>query len=575
MSAGTIAEFLASVGFKADENSLKSALSRVAAFGASMQLIAAGVTAAVMRVAESQVTVANQARQLKVPTERLEELRYMAEQTGAEAGALEAALRGLGDKHPGIKDTSALLEKMGKAMAGMTEAQQQAYARRMGIDPSLIPMLARDVSGLKDEFRQMYALAGTDAEAATEASRGFLAEIGKLKNLAGTLVKAVSLAFIGRIRGDIENLRKVVMENFAKIRQVLEFVISIVLKVASVFSAFAYRVIKLVAGVVDWFNNLDDGTRKLILGAGLLLAAWKLLNLGFLATPLGAIIAGVAALIALIDDYLTFMEGGESYFDWSPWAETINEVVEALRPVLGVVMGIGKGIAAAIGPAFSVIKEQLAWMGRAFTASFKMIARLFSGDFSGAADIFMGLMADMSATGQRIWSSFCEAVSAFFSTAWQSVRENFPDFAAWAENAAAEIRRIFGVIFDWIMEKIGWIMDKIGGAKEFLGGVADSVGGAVDSAKKTVGGVLDSVGGAFDSAWKGLSGLFGGDTPALTPGPAQAAAMTQNSASNVELHAKTEIHMHTADPIAAGNQAAAKQGEVNAAAVRNMKGAAR
>ena len=61
--------------------------------------------------------------------------------------------------------------------------------------------------------------------------------------------------------------------------------------------------------------------------------------------------------------------------------------------------------------------------------------------------------------------------------------------------------------------------------------------------------------------------------PALIPSPAQASNMGNTQNKHVELTAKTEIHMHTADPVTAGNQVAAKQDQVNAETVRNMKGA--
>ncbi|MFR1532412.1 MAG: hypothetical protein ACLSTO_01130 [Bilophila wadsworthia] len=56
----------------------------------------------------------------------------------------------------------------------MGDAQREAYARGLGIDPSLIPMLTRDVSGLRDMFRSLYATAGTDAAKAAEDGKGFL-----------------------------------------------------------------------------------------------------------------------------------------------------------------------------------------------------------------------------------------------------------------------------------------------------------------------------------------------------------------------------------------------------------------
>ena len=65
---------------------------------------------------------------------------------------------------------------------------------------------------------------------------------------------------------------------------------------------------RLISGLVDWFDRLDDGQQRLVLGLVGLVAAWKLLNLGFLTTPMGMIITGLLGIIALVDDYLTFKE---------------------------------------------------------------------------------------------------------------------------------------------------------------------------------------------------------------------------------------------------------------------------
>ena len=83
--AARIAEFFASVGFQADEKSLKSALTKVAAFGASVSVLAGGVFASLVGIAKAEADIAAQADKLGTSSERLEELRYVAEQTGSSA----------------------------------------------------------------------------------------------------------------------------------------------------------------------------------------------------------------------------------------------------------------------------------------------------------------------------------------------------------------------------------------------------------------------------------------------------------------------------------------------------------
>ena len=458
-AAGVITEFLASVGFQADEKSLKSALLKVAGFGAAVQMMAVGIYAGLIRVASGEAEMARQAERLGTTSDKIQELGYIAESSGVKIDVVTKSLEAMVSKNPRIRDAAAAMELAGEKMKRMNEAQRRAYAARMGIDPSLIPALISDTEQLKGEFRAMYDVAKIDAKEAGEASKGFMSEIGKLNTMVGLLGKSVALTFIVRIRQDVEALRRAIMENFDKIKRVLEAVIAVVLRIAGVISAFAHRVIKWITGVVEWFDRLDDGQKKLVVGATLLLAAWRLLNAGFLATPLGMLIMGLMAIVALVDDYLTYMEGGESYFDWGPWVDDIEAVLEALKPILGVIMGIGEGILAALGPA---LKNTIATIGRVINV-FKLwgqyIKALFSGDFGEAADLAIKIFEGFYDIIVGIFSNMVETIKAFFAAMWPSVQENFPDFAAWAEGAAAAVMNFLAPAIDWVKEKLGMLAD--------------------------------------------------------------------------------------------------------------------
>lgn len=458
-SGETIAEFLASVGFTADEASLKSALGKVAAFGASISVLAGGIFASLVGVAQAEVEVAAQADKLGMATERLEEMRFVAEQTGSDADKLTAALETIASKTPQIRNTADAFDMVSRNMRGMNEIQRKVYAERLGIDYSLIPMMTEDVSALREEFQAMYAVAGTDAKAAAEASKDFLDEIGKLKTLAGMLAKSVSLSFLGGVRNSVETMRRAVMENFAKIQRVLQVIIGFVMRMAGVISALVYRIIHWASALVGWFDSLSDGQRKLVIGAGLLLAAWRMLNLSFLATPLGMLVAGLAAIVALVDDYLTYMEGGESYFDWGPWAASIEQCLSILKAVWNIVYALGAAIISALGPAFDVVLEELGLLWRTIGNIGQFLYQVFTGDFSGALDTAKTLFEDWSETGQRIVSLLCDAITNFFSRLWAGITEDFPDFAKWAEDAGDSIRNAFGDAVAWVKNKLKSLVD--------------------------------------------------------------------------------------------------------------------
>ena len=571
MGAGTvIKEFLASVGFKADEKSLKASLTKVAAFGATVQLMAVGIYAGLVKVASGEAEMARQAEKLGTTSDKLQELGYIAEQSGSSLDAVTRSMEGLVSKNPRIKDAAKALEVAGDRMKRMNDMQRKAYAARMGIDPSLIPALISDASALKDEFRAMYQVAGIDAKEAGKASKEFMGEIGKLSTMVGLLAKSVSLAFIGKIRHDVANLRKVIMENFDKIKRLMEGAIKIVLRVASVISAFAYRVITWISALVSWYDKLDDGQKQMIVGVGLLIAAWKLLNAGFLATPIGMIITGLLGIVALVDDYLTYMEGGESYFDWGPWAKTIAVVKEAITGAVNAVCqfiqnnqsllsSIGKGLSIFLGLKAAVMGLQGAF--GLVTTAVKVLWGILRANP-------LGLIITAAALIYEYW----EPIEEFFSNLWGRVEESFPNFAAWAAGAVKSMRELFGRGIQWIKDKIAslvdflpdWVKEKMG-LKPGGGDGKDKPGG---------GGPGDD--GDFDNAISdALAASQAASTASLTPSPAQAASLTQNTQQTVSMDAKTEINVYTSDPVAAGNQAADRQTQVNADTVRHMKGAAK
>lgn len=547
----SIAEFLASVGFAVDEQSMSGALAKVAGFGAAVAAAAGLAIAGVMRIAEGQVQLAKTADKLGLSIERMEELGYVAEQTGASAEAVASSLTALKEKNPYIKDAGKALEQVGQRMAGMNEQARKLYASRMGIDPALIPMLTQDVSALKGEFAAMYAVAGTDAQKAAQDSKAFLNEIGKLKTLSGMLAKAVGLAFIGQIRRDVENLRRVIMENFDKIRRLFEAIIGVVLRVACVIGAFVTRMVKWGAALVAWYDKLSDGNKNLILGAAALLAAWKLLNIGFLATPLGAIIAGLAGIVALVDDYQTYMEGGESYFDWGPWADTIEAVRAAISQTIDAVAGfvsrneqLFTAIARGVGIALALKGGLLAITG-------------VMGGVATAVKVLWGLLRanplGLIITAASLIIEYWEPIKNFFATLWDGIAEKFPDFAAWAEGAAKSIMDFIAPAVDWIKGKLdgllGLLPDVIKG-KLGIGVKANASAPPLNTAPPT--------------------------GPMLTPSHAQAAQIDHSRQQNIKLETKTEINVNgVQDPAAVGQKVLDGQKGATADTVRHMKGSTR
>lgn len=573
-----IADFLASIGFKADEKSLGAALGRVKVFSLAVAGLAASGAAIVTSAARKYEDLGKASRSLGVGVEELQAMQYAAEQSGSSAEALTASLAGIKAARPWIKDTGKALEMVGRNMQGMSERARLLYAQKMGIDPDLIPMLLGDVAALKGEFSDLYRQSGIDGAKAAAEARAFGAEIGKLQTISVLLKDALGLSLMGPLRGNIERLRRFVVENFDKIKFVMEALIAVALRIIAAVGAFVARIVKGVSTIVEWFAKMDSGGKKVALTLGALLVAWRLFSKGFLATPLGVALLALAGIVELIDDYLTYMEGGESYFDWGPWEESIEAARAALSKivsVIGAVISKNADLIAAVGTGIGIFMglQKVIALVKSAAVVFKMLNMVIMANPIMAL-LTLALMAalliienwdDVKAFLIDVWDAIGDAakdVANEFEKEWQKLKDWFcalwtdatswlPDFGAWADNAVDLIKKAFAAVFGWIGGKIDgltnmlpdWIKDKIG-----------LVAAAPNLNRPN----------------------------ALTPSPLTAAHLAPGGgaagarSNDVTIEQKTEIKVMGAEnPQATAEAVARAQGGVNGQMARNMRGALR
>lgn len=602
-----IADFLASIGFTADEKSLNAALGKVKMFGLAVAGLAASGAAIVASAARKYEDLGKASKSLGVGVEELQAMQYAAEQSGSSADALTASLAGIKASRPWIKDTGAALEQVGRNMRGMSDRARLFYAQKMGIDPDLIPMLIKDTTALKGEFSTLYQQAGIDGAKAAEEAKAFGAEINKLQTISVLLKDSLGLSLMGPLRGQIEKLRRFVVENFDKIKLVMEGLIALSLRIVAAVGAFAARIIKGVSTVVDWFTKMDSGGKKVALTFGALLVAWRLLSKGFLATPLGALVLALGMVVGLVEDYLTYMEGGESYFDWGPWEDSIEGVRAVLSKIIDVVGSViskNADLITAIGAGIGVFMglQKVITLVKSAASVFKLLNMIILAN-PILALLTLALMAalliienwdDVKAFLVGVWDAIATAASDvadqiekewqglkdWFAALWTDATSWLPDFGAWADASVDLIKRAFGVVFGWIGGKIDgltnmlpdWIRGKIG-----LTSVAPDPERQDAPTSPAVNVLPGWIGGLLTATPPDLE-----RRDALAPSPAAAAqlappAITRMDPSNeVTIEQKTEIKVMGAEnPQATAEAVARAQGGVNGQMARNMRGALR
>lgn len=546
-------QILTRLGFEVDEISLKSSLEKAAAFGSALRRAFADASAAFVGIAKGEAEVAAQADALGVSVERFAEWRFIAEQTGASADALEASLKAMLANNPGLSDAASELERAGGAMREMGDAQREAYARGLGIDPSLIPMLTQDVSGLRDMFRSLYATAGTDAAQAAEDSKGFLDGMARLAGLCDLLAKTVALSLLGTARSGIEALGDAFVAHFDDIRRVLELVVALASAAAPVIGAALGLLVSwggqlagllgtldadLVAGIgkgIAAFMTLRGAVGAAIIGFANLKEAWALLTAAFSANPyLLAIGAAVTLAVVVMDNW-----GAVKAFLLGVWdavasgaRAAVDAVASAFDNAVNFVTGAGSAIAGAVGPAVSsamgfagaadllasafggaadVVSGLFSGMGAAIGIALQGImdgfrllgglaAAIFSGDLSGALDAGIGLFRNFGETALGVFPALGEGILGGLSSLWGRVMEAFPDFGAWASGVAEAVAPAVSGLAEAAVSAFGGVADTLGAAFENVAGAASSA----------FSGALDMVGPAASEAADRLSSALSG-----------------------------------------------------------------
>jgi hypothetical protein len=127
-----------------------------------------------------------------------------------------------------------------------------------------------------------------------------------------------------------------IFANMPKIQNALMKFVNFIFKAFDATIQLGTRVWSILSRVWSFFTDLDKATDGWSTKILLAIAAWELLNLSFLATPLGMILTGLLAILALWDDFEVWKEGGKSLFDWSAAVPIINGVKAALSSLADV-----------------------------------------------------------------------------------------------------------------------------------------------------------------------------------------------------------------------------------------------
>lgn len=229
-------------------------------------------------------------------------------------------------------------------VAGITDISEGF--EKLGYEYRIISPIINKTLMLRQELLKAYSAAGINITKVVQESVKLNMSITKTKFALEAIYKSVGSRFFTLLTKQSELFRMNIYKNMPKIQAALEKFIFVIFRAFEAVTELGIRLWSILTRVYDFFVRLDkatDGWSTIILGV---VAAWKLLNLSFLATPLGLLIAGLTTLLALFDDYQTFKEGGQSLFDWSSLVPVLTQVGIIFDRLLDTVLALFKALTA-------------------------------------------------------------------------------------------------------------------------------------------------------------------------------------------------------------------------------------
>lgn len=373
MSADTIKDFLVSLGFDIDEAGankfeavLKGVTANVLKLGTVVEGAALSIYGFTTQIANGLDNLYWASQRTRASVAGIKALGYAASQTGGSAEAAKSSLESLSrfmrnnpgaegflnrlgiqtrDAQGNMRDTAAVFTSVGQQLSKMPYYRANQYAQMLGIDENTLMAMRRGLGSFNADYQSILQKTGFNAERAAEQSNQFMTSMRGLTGLFGILRDKIGSNLAGGLSGDIDNLRKNLLDNFPKIEGTLTKTIKGILWLADAFGRMAYRVIQGAGEVIEWWKKLDAGSKQFLEILGAVLIAWRLLNSAFLMSPIGMITSLVVGLGLLYDDYKTWKEGGKSLIDWGQWGSEIGSALKGLTDLKDSIKGVGIEIA--------------------------------------------------------------------------------------------------------------------------------------------------------------------------------------------------------------------------------------
>lgn len=358
MNAETIKDFLVSLGFSVDDAGAKKfgsvlagTTANVIKMGLAVEGAALSVVAFTAKIASGLDNLYRASQRTGATVQGIQSIGYAVSQVGGSVDAARSSLESLSrfirnnpgaegflnrlgvqtrDASGNMRDMAAIFTGVGQKLSSMPYYRANQYAQMLGIDENTLMAMRRGVGDFSGQYSAMAKAIGFNADQAALSSNRFMTSLKSLGEMAGMARDKIGSNLADGLAGQIDNLRKKIIENFPKIEVTITKVIKGILWLGEIVGRVAFRIVDGVGDIIEWWGKLDAETKTLIEVIGGLVVAMRILNSTFWKSPIGLITGLIVALGLLWEDYKTWKEGGNSLIDWEKWQPAIDKAKDAI-----------------------------------------------------------------------------------------------------------------------------------------------------------------------------------------------------------------------------------------------------
>lgn len=314
--------------------------------------------------------------------------------------------------------------------------------------------------------------------------------------------------------------------------------LNIMTKTVGVFVNFFRHVDLVISNTIGW---------RVALGALAAALLWvnRAMLLTFVTNPIFWVVAAIGVLLLLIDDFMTYLDGGESQFGdfWGSMLEWIDKVKPALQIVWDLLV---TGMSYLIEFGAFVVK----YLGGAFVDAFQVIASV------------LGIIGSL-------FEGNTELMAGYWNLMIENLLSMFQNLAMLFDPLANKLTEIMSNVWDAIVNYVSLkIEEMINAIRSFISSIGDALSNVFDVVTAPFAKAFEWIANKFSSLGGLISGAVSGARNLVGMGGAAAVSNTVNSGGNMTIHAP--INVASNNPMAAGKAVQAGVTNASNVAFRNM-----